>query len=90
MLRGYQQCTVPLSDVNDAIWHGNAIVGSDGSAAMTMAHTPLSSSLILTLNLPKLQSVVEEIFLCLLSILTWTPSAQKKLPCMPHFVLSDN
>jgi hypothetical protein len=31
MLRGYQH-TVPLSEVADAIWHGNAIVSSDGSA----------------------------------------------------------
>jgi hypothetical protein len=32
MLHSYQH-TVPLSEVADAIWHGNAIVGSDGSAA---------------------------------------------------------
>jgi hypothetical protein len=31
MLRGYQR-KVPLSDVTNAIWHGNVIVGSDGSA----------------------------------------------------------
>jgi hypothetical protein len=32
MLHGYQH-TVPLSEVADMIWCGNAIVGSDGSAA---------------------------------------------------------
>jgi hypothetical protein len=31
MLRGYQH-TVPLSEVADVIWHGNAIIGSNGSA----------------------------------------------------------
>jgi hypothetical protein len=32
MLHSYQH-TVPLSEVADAIWHGKAIVGSNGSAA---------------------------------------------------------
>jgi hypothetical protein len=31
MLHSYQH-TVPLSEVADTIWHGNAIVGSHGSA----------------------------------------------------------
>jgi hypothetical protein len=32
MLQGYQ-CSLPLADIADAIWRGDAIVGYDGSAA---------------------------------------------------------
>jgi hypothetical protein len=32
MLRGYQQ-TMPLQQVAEAIWTGDAIIGMDGSAA---------------------------------------------------------
>jgi hypothetical protein len=32
MLHGYQ-CFLPLRDIADTIWRGDAIVGSDGSAA---------------------------------------------------------
>jgi hypothetical protein len=32
MLRGYQR-TTPLQEIAESIWQGNAIVGTDGSAA---------------------------------------------------------
>jgi hypothetical protein len=90
MLQGYQH-SLPLADIANAIWRGDAIFGSDGSAANDKVLTTSRSSQILLMAHPLLHSNVEAIFRHLLTKSTWIHTALRAMACsMLHFVLSDS